>query len=35
VEILNRYTWKRHVNAILERMSGNGLLSRPPNTLVA
>ena len=35
VEILNRYTWKRHVNAILERMSENGLLSRPPNTLVA
>ena len=35
VEILNRYTWKRHVNAILERMSENGLLSRPPSTLVA
>jgi glycosyltransferase involved in cell wall biosynthesis len=35
VEILNRYTWKRHVNAILAKMSENGLLSRPPNSLVA
>jgi glycosyltransferase involved in cell wall biosynthesis len=35
VEILNRYTWKRHVDAILERMSGNGLLSRRSNGLVA
>jgi glycosyltransferase involved in cell wall biosynthesis len=34
-EILNRYTWKRHVQAILERMSENGLLSHPPSTLVA
>jgi glycosyltransferase involved in cell wall biosynthesis len=35
VEILNRYTWKRHVDAILERMSMNGLLSRLPTNLVA
>jgi glycosyltransferase involved in cell wall biosynthesis len=35
VEVLNRYTWKRHVNAILARMSQNGLLSRPPNSLIA
>jgi len=35
VEVLNRYTWKRHVSAILERMSENGLLSRLPSTLVA
>jgi hypothetical protein len=35
VEILNRYTWKRHVHAVLERMSKNGLLARPPNSLVA
>jgi glycosyltransferase involved in cell wall biosynthesis len=33
VEVLNRYTWKRHVDAILERMSRNGLLSRPPKNL--
>ena len=30
----NRYTWKRHVHAILERMSENGLLLRAPNSLV-
>ena len=30
-EVLNRYTWKRHVNAILAAMSRNGLLSRKPN----
>jgi glycosyltransferase involved in cell wall biosynthesis len=35
VEILNRYTWKRHVDAILDRMSENGLLSRSPNSLRA
>lgn len=35
VEILNRYTWKRHVDAILKRMFKNGLLSRPSNNLVA
>jgi glycosyltransferase involved in cell wall biosynthesis len=34
-EILNRYTWKRHVDAILERMSMNGLLSRLPDNLIA
>ena len=34
VEVLNRYTWKRHVNAILARISQNGLLSRPPNSLI-
>ncbi len=28
VEVLNRYTWRRHVDAILERMSENGLLAR-------
>jgi glycosyltransferase involved in cell wall biosynthesis len=26
VEVLNRYTWKRHVDAILDRMQRNGLL---------
>lgn len=35
VEILNRYTWKRHVDAILARMSENGLLSRSSNTQIA
>jgi len=35
VEILNRYTWKRHVDAVLARMSENGLLSRSSDTLVA
>jgi glycosyltransferase involved in cell wall biosynthesis len=30
-EVLNRYTWKQHVNAILAAMSRNGLLSRKPN----
>lgn len=30
-EVLNRYTWKQHVNAILAAMSRNGLLSRRPN----
>lgn len=28
VEVLNRYTWERHVNAILAGMLRNGLLSR-------
>jgi glycosyltransferase involved in cell wall biosynthesis len=32
-EILNRYTWKQHVGAILERMYANRLLSRPSNSL--
>jgi glycosyltransferase involved in cell wall biosynthesis len=27
-EILDRYTWKRHVDAITDRMMANGLLSR-------
>lgn len=27
-EIMNRYTWKRHVDAITDRMMANGLLSR-------
>lgn len=35
VEILNRYTWKRHVDAVLARMSENGLLASPSNTRVA
>jgi glycosyltransferase involved in cell wall biosynthesis len=35
VEILNRYTWKRHVDAVLARMSENGLLASPSNTPVA
>ena len=35
VEILNRYTWKRHVDAVLARMSENGLLARSSDTLVA
>jgi hypothetical protein len=35
MEILNRYTWKRHVDAILAGMARNGLLSRSPNNLVA
>lgn len=35
VEILNRYTWKRHVSAILEGMFRNGLLLRPTSSLVA
>jgi glycosyltransferase involved in cell wall biosynthesis len=30
VEVFNRYTWKRHVDAILAGMSRNGLLLRPP-----
>jgi glycosyltransferase involved in cell wall biosynthesis len=28
VEVLNRYTWKRHVDTILAAMSRNGLLAR-------
>jgi glycosyltransferase involved in cell wall biosynthesis len=35
VEVLNRYTWRRHVDAILERMSKNGLLSSSSKSLVA
>jgi glycosyltransferase involved in cell wall biosynthesis len=35
VEVLNRYTWKKHVDAILEGMSRNGLLSRSSNSSVA
>lgn len=34
-EVLNRYTWKRHVNAILEAMDSNGLLARQPERDVA
>lgn len=30
-EILSRYTWKRHVGAILSRMVQSGLLAEPPN----
>jgi glycosyltransferase involved in cell wall biosynthesis len=30
-EVLNRYTWKRHVNAILDAMASNGLISRRPD----
>jgi glycosyltransferase involved in cell wall biosynthesis len=30
-EILNRYTWPRHVDAILNRMMENHLLARQPN----
>lgn len=31
VEVLNRYTWKRHVDAILAAMARNGLLARRPD----
>ena len=31
VEVLNRYTWKRHVDAILDRMQQTGLLARVPD----
>ncbi len=31
VEVLNRYTWKRHVDAILDRMRQAGLMARPPD----
>lgn len=34
-EVLNRYTWTRHVDAILAAMAGNGLLSRRPDRDVA
>jgi glycosyltransferase involved in cell wall biosynthesis len=34
-EVLNRYTWKRHVDAILAAMSRNGLLARRSDNLVA
>jgi len=34
-ETLNRYTWNRHVGAILDRMRKNGLLARVPEGLVA
>ncbi len=34
-EVLNRYTWRRHVDAILAAMAGNGLLSRRPDRDVA
>jgi glycosyltransferase involved in cell wall biosynthesis len=30
-EVLNRYTWKRHVDAILAAMARNGLLVRRPD----
>lgn len=35
VEVLNRYTWKRHVDAILDRMQQAGLLSRLPDRPIA
>jgi glycosyltransferase involved in cell wall biosynthesis len=35
VEVLNRYTWKRHVDAILDRMRQAGLLVQLPNQPVA
>jgi glycosyltransferase involved in cell wall biosynthesis len=34
-EVLNRYTWTRHVDAILAAMASNGLLSRRPDRDVA
>jgi glycosyltransferase involved in cell wall biosynthesis len=34
-EVLNRYTWTRHVNAILGAMASNGLLSGRPDRDVA
>jgi glycosyltransferase involved in cell wall biosynthesis len=34
-EVLNRYTWKRHVDAILGAMSANGLMSRRSDNRVA
>ncbi len=34
-EVLNRYTWTRHVDAILAAMARNGLLSRRPDRDVA
>lgn len=35
LEVLNRYTWKRHVDAILAAMAGNGLRARRPDRDVA
>lgn len=34
-EVLNRYTWKRHVGAILDRMTENGLRARPVDDMTA
>jgi glycosyltransferase involved in cell wall biosynthesis len=34
-EVLSRYTWNRHVAAILDRMCHNGLLTHLPDRLVA
>jgi glycosyltransferase involved in cell wall biosynthesis len=34
-EVLNRYTWKQHVNAIVAAMCRNGLLSRRPDVPAA
>jgi glycosyltransferase involved in cell wall biosynthesis len=34
-EVLNRYTWTRHVDAILAAMTSNGLLSRRPDREIA
>lgn len=34
-EILNRYTWARHVDAILNRMTENHLMARRPKSSVA
>jgi len=30
IETMNRYTWRRHVDAITDRMMANGLLTRRP-----
>jgi glycosyltransferase involved in cell wall biosynthesis len=35
VEVLNRYTWKHHVEAILDRMKQTGLLARLPDRPLA
>ncbi|MDI1264409.1 MAG: glycosyltransferase [bacterium] len=32
-EVLNRYTWKRHVEAILTAMSNNGLIGEAPQQM--